>query len=691
MSNLTNKMKKKGLGIILIIATGIGMLSCGQIKKIHKHMDLYNYSEALSILNRSWQKENTDKQEITLLMAECYYKQNNIQQAQEWYEKTLVYGNPEPVTLFHYAQILRSSGNYRKAKEYFLIYYERVPGDQRANILAGYCDSVLVWQDIPPVYEVKNVASLNSEQSEFGPVFYENRLCFTSDRIISKNSRDKYGWTGNSYLRLFYAEPIVADDFYNEFKEIRLAPDLFNQTYHDGPASFNHNYSDMYFNRTTLFNDQGKKDQNRIRTHLLKIYSTERNETKWRKPVPFFLNNDTCSVGHPSLSLDGNVLYFVSDMEGGYGGTDLYLCRRDDSGWSHPANLGSVINTFGNEMFPFVAENGDLYFASDGHPGFGGLDLFLTRQIANNTWLRPQNLNQPINTSFDDFSLCIAGNNKNGVFSSNRPGGLGDDDLYLFRKLVEVPPEPMLIENTYLTGFVKDKRTLNPIKEATVFLLDQGTNRVVILKTDANGLYKTQIDPGVSYTGKAMHPGYISDCYLLTPDTGSIIYERFAPRDLLLDRLQENRTFVLENIYYDLDNSYIRPDAEQALDKLVSIMKENPVSIELGSHCDSRASDSYNMILSQHRAESAIRYVVSKGVNPDRLTAKGYGETQLVNKCRNDVPCTEEEHQMNRRTEFKVISHYEDIKKEAFNPSHFLAGDSLDAGLLPDRFFDICR
>jgi len=654
-------------------------------------MDLYNYSDAISILNKSLRKENSDKQEITLLMAECYYKQNDIQHAREWYEKTLVYGNPEPVTLFHYAQILRSSGDYRKAKEYFLIYYELVPGDQRAIILAGYCDSVLVWQDIPPVYEVKNVASLNSEQSEFGPIFYENRLCFTSDRIIANNYQNNYGWTGNSYLRLFYADPIVDDDFYNEFKEIRLAPDLFNQKYHDGPASFNHVFSEMYFNRTTLFKDKGKKELDRIRTHLLKIYSTERNETRWMKPVPFFLNNDTFSVGHPSLSFDGNVLYFISDMEGGYGGTDLYLCRREGSGWSHPVNLGSVINTFGNEMFPFVAQTGDLYFASDGHPGFGGLDLFLTRQLANNTWLRPQNLNQPVNTSFDDFSLCIAGNNKNGVFSSNRPGGIGNDDLYLFRKLVEVPPEPTVIENTFLSGFVKDKRTLIPIKEATVFFLHQGTNQVVILKTDSNGFYKTLIEPGISYTGKAMHPGYISDCYLFTPDTGSRIYERLAPRDLLLDMLQVNRTFVLENIYYDLDNSSIRPDAEQALDKLVSIMKENPVTLELGSHCDARASDSYNMILSQQRAESAIRYVVSKGINPDRLTAKGYGESQLVNKCRNDVPCTEEEHQMNRRTEFNVISHYEDIKKETFNPSLFNAGDRLEAELLPDSFFDICR
>ena len=509
-------MNKRILLFTLLITAVTGTLTFGQITKAKKQMALYNYSGALLTLDKSLQKKNVDKRETTLLIAECYSKQNDVQRAREWYAKTIEYGNPEPSTLFNYAQVLRSCGEYQKAKEVFLKYDALSPGDQRAKILAGFCDSALVWKDIPPMYEVKNAVTLNSKQSDFGPVFYENRLCFTSDRLIPIINNKKYSWTGNSYLRLFYAEPIFPDNFYNDFKEIRLAPDLFNQTYHDGPASFNQSFSEVFINRTIMYKDKGKKDKDRIRTHLLKIYISERKESKWTEPVPFFLNNDNYSIGHPALSRDGNVLYFVSDMKGGYGGTDLYKCRRADNKWSQPVNLGPVINTFGNEMFPFVSDNGDLYFASDGLPGFGGLDIFSTRQLNDTTWSKPQNLNQPVNSSYDDFSLCTFRNNMNGLFSSNRPGGIGSDDIYLFRRLDEVIPAPM---NTYLSGYVKDKTTLQPITNATVFFLDQEKDQVLIMKTDSNGYYRTQIKPGNPYTVKAMQTGYIADCYLFTPDT----------------------------------------------------------------------------------------------------------------------------------------------------------------------------
>lgn len=680
-------MSKRLLFIILIITAGIGISAFGQISKAKKKMALYNYSEALSILKKSLQNSNIDKREATLLIAECYLEQNDVQSALGWFAKVIEYGNPEPLTLFNYAQVLHSCGDYRKAKEYFLKYEQLAPDDKRGKLLANNCDSAIAWKDIPPAYEVKNAVSLNSKQSEFGPVFYENQLCFTSDRMLVNKHNKKYGWTGNGYLHLFYSEPMIPDDFFNDFKEIRLAPDLFNQTYHDGPAYFNHNFSEVFFNRTIIYKDKGKKDQDRFRTHLLKIYSSERKESKWTKPVPFFLNNDIYSIGHPALSRDGRVLYFVSDMKDGYGGTDLYMCRRTDNKWSQPVNLGPMINTFGNEMFPYVSENGDFYFASDGQPGFGGLDIFVTRQLDDNTWFRPQNLKQPVNSSFDDFSLCIARNDKNGIFSSNRPGGLGNDDLYQFRKL----PELKIVPINYLSGYVKDKITLKPIDNATVFFLDQEKNQALILKTDSNGFYKTQIIPGKSYSVKAMQTGYIADCYLFIPDTISKVSERTAPRDLLLDILQKDKTFVLENIYYDLDKWNIRPDAQPALDKLVSNMKENPVNIELGSHTDSRASDAYNLILSQKRAESAVNYIVLQGIDSDRITARGYGETKPVNKCKNNIPCTEVEHQQNRRTEFKVTSEVHDLKEETFNLSRYKKGETMDARLLPDRFFDSCK
>lgn len=683
-------MNKRILFFTLLLTIGTVTLTFGQIAKAKKQMALYDYSQAILTLNKSMEREKTDKREASLLMAECYSKQHDVQRARQWYAKTIGYGNPAPATLYDYAQVLRSCGEYDQAREMFLRYDALSPGDVRARIMAGYCDSAVSWKAIPPGYEVKNASTLNSKESEFGPVFYENLLCFTSDRKSPVITGKRYGWTGNGYLRLYYAEPVYAENFYNDFKNIHQAPDLLNQTYHDGPGCFNQNFTEVFINRTIVYRDKGKKEQDKIRTHLLKIYYSERKESKWEEPKGFVLNNNEYSVGHPALSRDGKVLYFVSDMKGGYGGTDLYMSRRgSDNTWSQGVNLGPLINTFGNEMFPFVSDNGDFYFASDGQPGFGGLDILVTRQLDDNTWFRPQNLGQGVNTSYDDFSLCMSKNNINGLFSSNRPAGQGSDDLYQFKRIEKQTEKVVVI--TYLSGYVKDKTTLKPIENATVFLLDQDKEMALILKTDPNGYYRAQVTPGTSYAAKAMKTGYIADCYLFAPDSVSQEVERMAPRDLLLDMLEANRTFALENIYYDLDKYFIRPDAEPALDKLVVIMKENPVNIELGSHCDSRASDAYNMILSQNRAESAVNYIVSKGIKSSRLTAKGYGESQLVNKCSNGVPCSDAEHQLNRRTTFTVISGYEDATEETIQLKRFKKGEIMDARLLPERFFDICK
>ncbi len=684
-------MKKRILFLILFTIAGMVNLTFGQVSKAKKLMALYNYSEALIILNKTIQEDDADKKEVSFLLAECYRKQNDVQQARGWYVKTIEYGHTDSATLFNYAQILRSCGDYQKAKEVFLKYGEQFPLDKRAHILAGFCDSSISWKDIPPAFEIKNAISLNSKQSDFGPVFYENGICFASDRLASKSTDNKYGWTGNGYLHLFNAQPVFIDDFYNDYKELQLAPHLFNQAYHDGPATFNIKFSEIFFNRTFVYRDKGKKDQDRIRTHLLKIYSSQLVKHKWTDPVPFFLNSNEYSIGHPALSKDGKILFFVSDMKGGFGGTDLYMCRREDVTWSQPMNLGPVINTFGNEMFPFLAENGDFYFASDGHPGFGGLDIYFTRTLVDSTWLRPQNLGQPVNSSYDDFSLCISRNNLNGLFSSNRPGGLGSDDLYLFRRIGEVPAPVSLISKSFLSGYVKDKTNLKPISGATVFVLDVLKDQALILKTDSSGYYRLPVIPGRPYRVKAMHSGYIADCYPFTPDTLNKIAEYAAPRDLLLDLLQNDKTFILENIYYDLDKWFIRADAQPALDKLVNIMKENPVNIELGSHTDSRASEAYNLELSQKRAESAVRYIVLQGVNPLRIKAKGYGETQIVNRCRDGVKCTEAEHQQNRRTEFKVISWYVDTLDETINLLRYKNGEVMDARMLPDKFFDLCQ
>jgi outer membrane protein OmpA-like peptidoglycan-associated protein/tetratricopeptide (TPR) repeat protein len=685
-------MNKRIPLLILLLAIVIVVPSFGQIKKAKKQMDLFNYSEAASILQKTIRKNDPKTvREATLLMAECYRKQNDMLSAKAWYGRVIEAGNTDPMNYYYYGQALRETGEYQKAKTIFLHYDSIASKDQLGKVYASFCDSAMAWQSKLPAYEIKNASALNSKQSDFGPAFYDNGVIFASDRILSKLDGKTYGWTGNSFLHLFCADPSYLDDYYNDFQTPTLAPGMFNQEYHDGPATFNKAYTEIFLNRTFVHKDKGKKDSKSIRTHLLKIFYATRKNGKWQKLTPFFLNNDEYSVGHPALSPDGKELYFVSDMKGGSGGTDIYFCTREGEKWSNPTNLGNVINTFGNEMFPFIADNGDLYFASDGQPGFGGLDIFVSCRM-DGKWTTPKNLGLPINSSYDDFSLAEYKNTGKGLFCSNRPDGKGADDLYCFHRIpveqlklpVTAPPPAMV------SGCVKDKTTLEPIPGAMVFLLDNESGKVLVIKANSSGCFKTPVNKGTHYLVKAMQNGSIADCLPFSFDVKETKTDLSLPRNLLLDKLSVNRKFKLENIYYDFDKWNIRKDAEPSLNNLVTIMKENAITVELGSHTDCRGSDEYNMRLSQHRAESAVQYIVSSGIDPSRITAHGYGETQLTNKCSNGVPCTEPEHQANRRTEFKVLSSYEDKTNNTFNPDRFREGEIIDSRFLPDGFFYNC-
>jgi outer membrane protein OmpA-like peptidoglycan-associated protein len=347
-------------------------------------------------------------------------------------------------------------------------------------------------------------------------------------------------------------------------------------------------------------------------------------------------------------------------------------------------------------MFPSIQADGSLLYSSDGLPGYGSLDIF-SASPENGKWVKPANPGTPLNSSFDDFAMNYAPGAKNGFFSSNRPGGFGSDDIYGFRKLtipepvkpkpVEVPPLPF-----YISGLVKDKTTLKPIEGATVFVYNPNTGKVNVLKTGPDGMYKMQVSRPADFTVKAMMPKCIADCTPfalaeIKPGTTAT-----APRDLLLDKLEVNKTFKIDNIYYDFNKFDIRADAKPELDKLVVIMNENPINVELGSHTDSRGSFAYNDKLSQNRAQSAVDYIVSQGISVTRIKAKGYGEHQLTNKCADGIKCSDEEHQANRRTEFKVLGYSAPSNiMDQFDPNKFGAGEELDSRLMPGGFFYPCK
>ncbi|MCX6306347.1 MAG: OmpA family protein [Bacteroidetes bacterium] len=578
---------------VVVLLTSLNGFTQPALQRAQKEMSLFNYSKAVEILQKDIAKKDREPNfETTLAMADCYRMLNDVPGAKTWYALAIARlancrseVHPCPIVFFHYAQALRSAGEYALAKIYFLRYDSIVQGQQRGRLFADYCDSAVAWQALKPEFETRNPIGLNTPQSEFGAVFYPGGILFASDRISATTAGKIYGWTGNSYLNLYSAAPVHADSIFGDFTSPLPFSGLSGQGWHEGPVTFNQGFTKIFINQTQLTHDKGKKDPGPVRTHLLKIFYAEKQDGKWSAAEPFFLNSENYSVGHPALTKDRKTLYFVSDMPGGYGETDIWYCIYGQNSWSAPINPGPAVNTAGKEMFPFAAANGDLYYASDGLPGFGGLDLFVTRNTESH-WSTPHNLGWPVNSSWDDFSLSISGNNDGGLFSSNRPGGAGSDDIYCFRKIlpVQIPP----------------------------------------------------VSPG--------------------PPAIAVSVVNGTPVKSLSDTLEINKSYRLENIFYDFDKWDIRADAIPSLDKLVSIMEDYPITIELGSHTDCRGSESYNMDLSQKRAESAVQYIISRGISPSRILARGYGKTKLLNRCDCAAGngCSEPEHQFNRRTEFMV-------------------------------------
>ena len=429
----------KTIFITSVMIAGLSTSVFGQIKAAKNEMDQYNYPKAIEILHQFIQKADPKtKLEATLLMADCYRLENDMQDARSWYFKAIKMGNNAPLTYFYYAKALRACGEYETAKKIFLQYDSLMPDDHRGKIYASFCDSAMAWDEKPFAFEVNNAKTLNSANSEFGPVFYNNGVVFTTDRVMSAEEEKKSGWAGHGYLKMMFATPKQTDDYYGDYNLPKLIPELNESGSNYGPATFSKDGNEVFITRTIKNPDKTKEETEEGQSYQLKIYSANKVGDKWSKLKSFFFNSNKYSVGYPALSPDDNSLYFVSDVEGGYGGTDLYVTNREGVNWSAPANLGPIVNTFGNETFPFMAENGDLYFASDGHPGYGGLDIFVTRKVGD-IWLIPQNLGRPINSSYDDFALAMYKNDSVGLFSANRPGGRGEDDIYTFRVVGPLP------------------------------------------------------------------------------------------------------------------------------------------------------------------------------------------------------------------------------------------------------------
>ena len=473
---------------------------------------------------------------------------------------------------------------------------------------------------------------IDGVSSAFSAVPMGSKLLVAAERTQAAGKPNP--WNGEAFLDLCTVEAregIMAGI-------AKPLPGEVNGRFHEGPAVLSSDGRTMYFTRSDYFRFRLNKDEQGT-SHLMLFRAELQADGRWGKVSSFAYNGEDFSAGHAALSADGSMLYYISDMPGGFGGTDLYACERTDDGWGYPRNLGTTVNTTGNEMFPTL--RGDtLFFASNGHRSLGGLDIFRTVQH-NGEWSQPENLNYPINTRHDDFALVMLDDRK-GYLSSNRGGR---DGIYRIQE-----NDPTLVLNIS----VFDEEDGSPMAGAEVRLLEPTQPEPLTLFTNDDGHVSFPLTVDKLYEVLASRDGVFTERRQVSTMEQRI--SRNYTEEFRMQRVVVDKPIVIENIYYDYDRWDIRPDAAQELDKVAQLFIDNTaLSFELGSHTDSRASDMYNLVLSDARARSAMDYLIRKGVPAERISARGYGESKLVNRCKDDVDCTEEEHQANRRTEFKVV------------------------------------
>jgi outer membrane protein OmpA-like peptidoglycan-associated protein len=653
--------------LLVALSMALGLAGCNSAMQAYKkgvrHYDAGEYNLAISQFQKA-EKGAIDPARLNYYLAESYRLSNRFGDAVPFYQKAIEANTNEPDARLNYAYALKSQGNYTGALDQLQQYVATAPKTTQKNTLDKAKSEVetlkainIIAQKKTPI-NLKNMGNLNSPGTEFAPVVRGNELIFTASR-----KDQTYKNNGLPMLGLYKTKLGQQPDETGNAPEL-FSTNVFQNDVNEGTPAFSKDGKTMILARGNNGKRKGGLD---VDLYISRLGA----DNVWSQPLRLPISDSTAWDGSPAFSGDGKTLYFASNRAGGAGGTDLYRTSIDASGrFSRPVNMGRDINTPGNEMFPYVGPDAKLYFSSDGHPGLGKLDIFVATRSGGVT--RVENMGQPINSASDDFGLIYTDDDK-GYLASNRTGGKGDDDIYFFQEgtgddsttIAQNPPKegaPKTVRY-FLAGTVgSNDNPSAPLDSARVRIIDDATGQPIAeVVTGQPGTFgKYPMQEGKDYTILAERRGYLTHREPFTMQGKSIpqIFLTKPQTDttfnvaLLLDRSELNKTFVLENIYYDLDKYNIRSDAAPELDKIVTILKDNPtLKLELSSHTDSRAPDAYNMKLSQNRAKSAVDYIVSQGISADRLVAKGYGETRLVVKNAK----TEEEHQRNRRTEIKIL------------------------------------
>ncbi len=594
-------------------------------------------------------KHGEPSREMLQRLGDCYYFNTQMEEASKWYGKLIAdYPNEiSPEYLFRYAQSLQGIQNYELAKKWMKTFASKQKAtDVRAQNFSLQNVTLEDIQNIKPSFMLENL-EINSAYSDFGPMFYKGDLVYSTTSDSSYFKTDKYGWNDQPYLSMQLGK--INETGSNVSSKQRFAKEI-STNLHEACVAFSPDEKTIYFTRNN-YNGKLKRDSKGINN--LKIYTATATEgangtVQWKdvKEVPF--NSDNYSVGHPSVSKDGKKLYFVSDMPGTIGSTDIFVVDiLGGNQFSNPKNLGEKINTTGREMFPFITDQA-LYFASDGFLGLGGLDVFESR-INDGVFGEPANLGAPLNSNMDDFAFIVNEETNKGFVCSNRKTGKGDDDIYSFERFC----------SQSINGYVFDAISNNKIAGAVVLLKNQNGEKIAETVSQIDGKYEfaRTLTCNTPYTIEVTKDNFNSNSKSVITPTNSGKTEVPVGLDPALI-VRENGVLKIKIgiIFFDLDKSNIRYDAAIELNKVVLLMHQySTVVIKIESHTDSRADDQYNLELSDRRAKATRDYLISQGVAPERIeSAIGYGETQLINNCSNGVPCTEAQHQINRRSEFII-------------------------------------
>jgi len=630
----------------MVFCANITFAQKTQLMKAEKAYEQYAYIDAQEIYLKVV-ADGYRSAEIFKKLGNTYYFNADYKNASTWYQELIkdFPSETEPVYYFRAAQSLKSEGNYKRSDE-LMDQFAAVGG--LTQVIQNYKDNQDYLSNIQSKSDkyVVEKAEINTSNSDFGPAFYLNNLVFASamDTVVDGKPR-LHEWNNQPFLNLYMAEMSEEGKLFNVEK---LGGDITTK-FHESSPVFTKDGRTVYFTRNNFID--GKKGKDKDKNIRLKVYKAIKlGEKVWTNVEELPFNNASYSVAHPALSSDEKRLYFSSDMPGTIGQSDLwYVDILGDNSYGKPVNLGLGINTEARENFPFISSNNVLYFSTDGRAGLGGLDIYFTQLNEQGLPTEIKTLGAPINSGKDDFAFIINEEKNLGFLSSNRNGASGSvgDDIYRVNRICEIT----------ISGIVTDENTGALLPGSFVVVLDQDNNPVNSMTVNRDAKYSFNLDCDKQYTIRATKDLYEpTEKIVSTPKESSSINlplelkpsDPCPPNDL-------GCRLSLQPIYFDFDRYNIRPDAAIELAKILAALREYPeLIIHIESHTDSRGSDSYNELLSERRAQSTLEWLISKGITRNRLTAKGYGEGRLINECSNGVECTEEAHQLNRRSMFII-------------------------------------